>query len=381
VSLAGCGISLALNARSTGGDWSAAALFCRAVAWSLAQALAMSWVLGLAPGHAAEPWSAVALSDRGAPDPIRDEPRLEGVGVPSAADRATPFRLSPFRWSPAEGWSAKVSLSLDTPAPRAGRPDWLDEESAGYQAPNVGDAYLEWTLPHRVPLFEDTTVRVGQFWSLLGAGMIDTTGPASIFRLGVPLSAGGVLATRPFGDRFSLTAGLVRSWDRLGGTPAVLAVANATWTVDWRLVLEGNLMWDPEPRSALQVADVFAMFYPVSSLTCFVDFNRGQEMGADPSQPATAWQAAAVVASYPFSRRGAVAVSGEWFRRAPIDGDSSEGTSWALTLSTTYDLTPHLFGELRYRSESGATQRAPLAREGRAGIDDIVEVSLVRGFD
>ncbi|TMA60068.1 MAG: hypothetical protein E6J75_01865 [Deltaproteobacteria bacterium] len=74
-------------------------------------------------------------------------------------------------------------------------------------------------------------------------------------------------------------------------------------------------------------------------------------------------------------------MSGEWFRRASIDGDSTEGISWALTLSTTYDLTPHLFGELRYRTESSATQRAPLAREGRSGIDDIIEVSLVRGFD
>ena len=169
----------------------------------------------------------------------------------------------------------------------------------------------------------------------------------------------------------------MRSWDSVDSTPAVLAVANASWTVDWRLVLEGNLMWDPEPRSALQVADVLAMFYPLPSLTCFVDLNRGQEMGADPSQPATAWQAATAVASYAFSSRGAVAVSGEWLERAPMRGASLEGASWALSLSTTYDLTPHLFGQLRYRTDGVA----PLTREGRSAVDGMLEATLVRGFD
>jgi len=348
-------------------------VFRRAVAWSLAQALTTSCFLGLVPARAAEPWTAAAHSDyEGAPDPIRDDPRLEG----SFGTR----RLSPLAWSSGRGSSAKVSLAIDGPA-GGGIPEWLEEESSGFQAPSVGEAYLEWTLPQRVPLLEDTTVRVGEFWSLLGAGMIDTTGPTSIYRFGVPLSEGGILATRPLGDQFSLTAGLVRSWDRLDGTPAVLAVANASWTVNWRLVLQGNLQWDPEPRSQLQVADLLAWFYPVSSLTCFVDLDRGQEMAADPSQPSTSWQAATAVASFPFSPRGAVALSGEWLQRTAIGGASREGTSWALAFSTTYDLTPHLFGQLQYRTEGITPQHAPLSRDGRFTVDGMLEASIVRGFD
>jgi len=108
--------------------------------------------------------------------------------------------------------------------------------------------------------------------------------------------------------------------------------------------------------------------------------NSGQDNGADPSQPATAWHAAAAVASYPFSRRGAVAVSGEWLERIPL-GPSRAESSWALSLSTTYDITPRLFGELRYRTEGVAAQHAPLGRESGVGVDGIVEASIVKRFD
>ena len=257
----------------------------------------MSLLLGVAPGYAAEP-SLVTAGDRlESPDPIRDRPSLEGVGIRAANLGPGPLRLSAQQWSGAAAWSPAVSVALDTRR-RAGVPEWLEEESEGSPSAGVGDAYLEWTLPPGVGLLRDTTVRVGQFWTLLGAGMIDVTGPTSISRFGVPLNEGGVLATRPFGDRFSLTAGFVRSWDRLDGTPGVLAVANASWTVNWRLIVQGNLLWDPQPRSALQVADLVAMFYPLSSLTCFIDVNSGQDNGADPSQPATAWHAAAAVAGF-----------------------------------------------------------------------------------
>ena len=361
-----------------GGDWSCSPLFRAAAVRSVARGLAMSLLLGVAPGYAAEP-SLVTAGDRlESPDPIRDRPSLEGVGIRALGPG--PLRLSAQQWSGAAAWSPAVSVALDTQARRAGVPEWLEEESEGSPSAGVGDAYLEWTLPPGVGLLRDTTVRVGQFWTLLGAGMIDVTGPASISRFGVPLNEGGVLATRPFGDRFSLTAGFVRSWDRLDGTPGILAVANASWTVNWRLIFEGNLLWDPQPRSPLQVADLVAMFYPLSSLTCFIDVNSGQDNGADPSQPATAWHAAAAVASYPFSRRGAVAVSGEWLERIPL-GPSRAESSWALSLSTTYDITPRLFGELRYRTEGVAAQHAPLGRESGVGVDGIVEASIVKRFD
>lgn len=369
------GTCLAVRARSAGGI-GVKPVFAKTLASSLAQALALSWFIALAPALAAAP--AVTDTNReSAPDPVRDDPRLgSDYGARSGDPRSPTFRLFPVSPYPGEG-SPNLSLALDTLASGDGGPEWLEKGDQGFLAPDVGAAYLEWTLPHRTPLLDGATIRVGKFWSLLGAGMIDPSGSTSVFQLGVPLSQGGILATQPVGNRFSLTAGLVRSWDRVSGTPAIVGVSNASWLVNSIVTLEGNFMWDPEPTSGLQVADVVAIVYPLPSVTCLIDLNRGHVSGGDPSQPAMAWQSATAVASYAFSPRGVASVRSEWLERAHLGGAATEGASWVLAASATYDLTSRLLGRLEYRQERLAQALAP----SRDGSDGVVWISLVSYFD
>jgi hypothetical protein len=343
---------------------------------SLAQALALSGFIWLVPALAAEP-AVTGVNRESAPDPVRDDPRLGSeYGVRSGDPRNPTFRLFPVGGYPADG-SPKGSLAEDTPAGGA-TPGWLEQGGSAFQAPDVGAAYLEWTISHRTPLLDGTTVRLGKFWSLLGAGMIDPSGSTSVFQLGVPLSEGGILATRPLGNRFSLTAGLVRNWDRLGGTPAIVGVTNASWLVNSIFTLESNLRWNPEGRSELEVADVVAIVYPLSSVTCLIDLDRGHVISKDPSQPAMAWQRAAAVASYTFSPRGTASVRGGWLERAHPRGAPTDGTSWVFAMSATYDLTSHLLGRLEYRQERLVAQHS--LRPSRQS-DGTLEVGLVSYFN
>jgi hypothetical protein len=344
---------------------------------SLARALALSGFIWLVPALAAEP-AVTHANHESAPDPVRDDPRLgSDYGVRSGDPRNPTFRLFGVGGYPAEG-SPRGSLAQDMPAAGA-PPGWLEEGGSGFQAPAIGEAYLEWTVSRRTPLLDGTTVRLGKFWSLLGAGMIDPSGPTSVFQLGVPLSEGGILATRPLGNRFSLTAGLVRGWDHLGGTPAIVGVSNASWLVNSIFTLEGNLMWNPDRRSELEVADVVAIVYPLPSVTCLIDLDRGHMISEGSSQPAMAWQGAAAVASYTFSPRGIASVRGGWLERAHLGGAPTDGTSWVFAMSATYDLTSHLFGRLEYRQERLVVQHS--LRPSRESSDGTLEVGLVSYFD
>src|SRR2546430_17262062 len=154
-----------------GGDWSCSPLFRAAAVRSVARGLAMSLLLGVAPGYAAEP-SLVTAGDRlESPDPIRDRPSLEGVGIRAANLGPGPLRLSAQQWSGAAAWSPAVSVALDTRR-RAGVPEWLEEESEGAPSAGVGAAHPERALAPRGRVLPGTPRRGRRVWALAGAGVI-----------------------------------------------------------------------------------------------------------------------------------------------------------------------------------------------------------------
>ncbi len=254
-------------------------------------------------------------------------------------------------------------------------------------------------VTYKAPIGKGLDLKAGKFVTLHGAEVIRRTGNFNISRSiqfgnAIPFTHTGILATYPFLDWLTVTAGIVNGWDNSddnNNDKTFHGAATITPITDLTLIIGGA--WGAEfddrngPKRGL--IDILATYKPIPPLTLTVNYDYGtQEEGAANGRDAT-WHAISGYAVFDVTDKFSVGIRGEYFVdedgfRLGLDPNTGKPFDvWEITLTGRYKLMDHLYASIEYRHDE-ATSSAKVFDDGdsvaNADSQDTIAFELVYQF-
>jgi len=267
--------------------------------------------------------------------------------------------------------------------------------------PTKSDVFdlLQAYVTYKAPIGNGLDLKAGKFVTLHGAEVIRRTGDYQIsrslaFGFAIPFTHTGLVATYPFTDWLTVTAGIVNGWDNTddnNNDKSFHGMATITPIKDLTVTLGGT--WGAEldnrngPKRGL--LDLVATYKPISPLTLTLNYDYGvQDEAFGPGTQTARWHAIVGYATYDLTDKFSVGVRGEYFIdengfRLPGATPSERLNVWEFTLTTRYKLFDHLFASVEYRHDQ-ATDNRLIFDDGKGTLNadsqDTIAFELVYQF-
>jgi hypothetical protein len=241
--------------------------------------------------------------------------------------------------------------------------------------PTKSDVFdlLQAYVTYKAPIGNGLDLKAGKFVTLHGAEVIRRTGDYQIsrslaFGFAIPFTHTGLVATYPFTDWLTVTAGIVNGWDNTddnNNDKSFHGMATITPIKDLTVTLGGT--WGAEldnrngPKRGL--LDLVAIYKPISPLTLTLNYDYGvQDEAFGPGTQTARWHAIVGYATYDLTDKFSVGVRGEYFIdengfRLPGATPGQRLNVWEFTLTTRYKLLDHLFASVEYRHDQATDDR------------------------
>jgi predicted porin len=267
-------------------------------------------------------------------------------------------------------------------------------------------------VTYKAPIGKGLDLKAGKFVTLHGAEVIRRTGNFNIsrslaFGFAIPFTHTGIMATYPFTDWLTVTAGIVNGWDNTddnNNDKSFHGMATITPMKDLTVIIGGT--WGPEARFAGDDAngpkrgllDLVATYKPIPPLTLTVNYDYGtQDEAFGAGTPTATWHAIAGYAQYDLTDKLSVGIRGEYFRDEegfrlaftdPITGNPARLNVWEITLTGRYKLLDHLFASIEYRHDQATNDRKVFDDNGldssgfqkKSDSQDTIALELVYQF-
>lgn len=244
---------------------------------------------------------------------------------------------------------------------------------------------------YKVPIGSGLDLKGGKFVTLHGAEVIRRTGNFNIsrslgFTFAIPFTHTGVLATYPFTDWLSLTAGIVNGWDNTDdnnraksfhGAATVIPMKDLTLTLGGTWGAEQRFAGDTSNGPKRGLIDLVATYKPIAPLTLTLNYDYGVQEEAFLGSPfvplafvnndkTARWHAIAAYAIYDVTDRISVGVRGEYFRDEqgfrlgftdPVTGNPARLELWGATLTGRYKLFDHVYASAEFRHDEATDNK------------------------
>lgn len=264
-------------------------------------------------------------------------------------------------------------------------------------------------VTYNAPIGKGLYLKAGKFVTLHGAEVIRRPANFNIsrsilFGFAIPFTHTGLVATYPFTDWLTVTAGVVNGWDNADDNnkdKSIHGMVTITLLKELMLAIGGT--WGPEqadrngPKRGL--IDVVATYKPIPPLTLIVNYDYGVEDDVPFTNPLTnavtvkdaQWHGVAAYAIYDLTDRFSVGIRGEFFIDEegfrlgftdPLTGNPARLDLWELTLTARYKLLEHLFASLEYRHDAARKDRLVFDNGNGTGEDsqDTIAFELIYQF-
>lgn len=225
-------------------------------------------------------------------------------------------------------------------------------------------------VTYKIPLGRGLDVKGGKFDTLIGLEVVPAPANVNIsrsflFSWSPPFTHVGVLASYPFTDWLTATAGVVNGWDVADDNNRAFSyMGQVSLTPLKNLTLILNGIGGPEqPNDGSDyrwLADFVLTYTPLEKLTISLSGDLGAEDDAlGPGVDAEWWGIEGIV-GYQLTDKLSVAVRGEFFRdddafRVPQDIRTLTGLFaqdlWEVTGTVKYKFTDHFSTRLEYRHD------------------------------
>jgi len=245
--------------------------------------------------------------------------------------------------------------------------------------PTKSDVFdlLQAYVTYKAPIGKGLDLKAGKFVTLHGAEVIRRTGNFNVsrslaFGFAIPFTHTGVMATYPFADWLTVTAGIVNGWDNTDDNnngKSIHGMATITPIKDLTLILGGTWGAELDNRDAPKrgLFDFVATYKPIAPLTLTFNYDYGEQDEAfGPGSETARWHAIAGYATYDLTDKFSVGIRGEYFRDEegfrlgftdPVTGAPARLNVWEMTLTARYKLFDHLFASVEYRHDQATNDR------------------------